>query len=299
MKSSQDKREVGEELPQAKVRRRKWNFPFIWIVPVVAAMVAGYLVYQRMREFGPEITIRFKDATGLKIDQTQVEYRGVKLGEVSGVELGRDQQSALVKIHLKRSVAAIANEGSVFWIVRPEVGIANITGLGTIIAGPHIAVLPGPGRPKTEFNGLDNAPVGLDREGLRIVLLSRRLEASKAGSPVYYRGVEVGAVSECQLSTNALTVETHVFIKHRYANLVRNGSKFWNVSGIDAKFGLFRGAEINVESLKSLVIGGITFATPDDPRDTPVRDGAKFALEQEPKKEWLEWNPAILILPDK
>jgi len=30
------------------------------------------------------------------------------------------------------------------------------------------------------------------------------------------------------------------------------------------KFGLFSGLEINVESLKSLVGGGLSFATPDD-----------------------------------
>jgi len=82
------------------------------------------------------------------------------------------------------------------------------------------------------------------------VLLSRHLESLKRGSPVYYRGVEVGAVQDHQLSSNATTVDIQVFIRQRYANLVRSGSKFWNVSGVDVRVGLFRGAEINVESLR-------------------------------------------------
>jgi len=297
MSESKTEAESSKLLPKAKVEKRKWRFPFVWVVPLVAAIVAGYLVFQRVREFGPEITIRFKDASGLRLGQTRLEYRGVRLGEVAGVELSKDQQHALVKVHLKRSMASVAREGSLFWIVRPQVGMANITGLGTIISGPRIEVLPGRGKLKSQFTGLETSPVALETDGLKIVLLSRRLEASKAGSPVYYRGVEVGAVNDCQLSTNAAMVETHVFIKRRYANLVRGNSKFWNVSGIDAKFGLFRGLDINVESLKSLVVGAISFATPDDPNDAPVREGAEFALHEEPKKEWLEWNPAITIPP--
>jgi paraquat-inducible protein B len=297
MRSSQNKPGAEEDLRQAKVRPKKRGFQFVWIVPVAAAVVAGYLIYQQMRQFGPEITIRFKNATGLKAGQTQIEYLGVKLGEVTGVELGSDEQSALVKGHLRRSVQFIAREGSIFWIVRPEVGIASITGLGTIVAGPHIEVLPGPGMPKLKFEGMDVAPVGVERDGLRIILLSRRLEASKTGSPVYYRGVEVGTVSSCELSTNALLVETHVFIKRRYANLVRTGSKFWNINGIEARFGLFRGLHLDVESLKSLVISGVAFATPDDVNGVTATNGSTFVLNEESKKEWSDWDPQISILP--
>jgi paraquat-inducible protein B len=287
-----------ERLPEARITVRRWRIPFVWVVPIVAAAVAGYLVFQRVREMGPTIVLHFKDATNLKAGQTAVQYRGVPLGQVTDVELSDDQRTAVVKVRLTRAAASIAQEGSVFWVVSPKVGITSITGLGTIMAGPYIEVLPGPGGKKKEFVGLDSPPAGMERDSLKITLLTDRLEASKAGSPVYYRGVEVGAVSDCQLSTNASTVETHVFIKHRYAALVRNGSKFWNVSGLDAKFGLFHGLEVNVESLKSLVVGGIAFATPDSPASGPAKDGAVFVLNEEPQKDWLQWSPQIRIPPE-
>ena len=141
---------------------------------------------------------------------------------------------------------------------------------------------------------MENAPVSLEPQGLKIILLSSRLGALKAGSPVYYRGIEVGAVQNTELTTNATAVAIHLTIRQRYANLVRIGSKFWNASGLDVKLGLFRGAEINVESLRSLVGGGIAFAT-KDAREEPARDGMIFHLEDEPKKEWLEWTPQIVI----
>lgn len=30
-----------------------------------------------------------------------------------------------------------------------------------------------------------------------------------------------------------------------------------------------------------------------------VQDGAKFRLHDDPKKEWLEWNPEIPLPPEK
>jgi paraquat-inducible protein B len=289
-----------DALPKAAVKKKwRWNFPVVWVIPLLAVIVAGYLVYDRVREFGPKITIKFKDVSGLKIGQTPIKYRGVTIGEVTAVELTEDQQGALVKVRLRHSAASVAREESIFWIVRPEVGIGNVTGLGTVISGPEIQVLPGSGDDRREFVGLESQPVALDRGGLKIVLRSNRFGSLKPGSPVYYRGIEVGAVQDAQLSGNATAVDIHLFIKQRYANLVRSGSKFWNVSGVDVSAGLFRGVEIKLESLRSLVAGGIAFATPDDSKATPAKTGTVFPLYDGPKKEWLEWAPRIPIPPEQ
>ncbi len=295
MIDSQNHPDTAEELPKATGREKQWRFPVVWVVPVIAAIVAGYLVYDRVREFGPKITIRFTDAGGLIAGQTQITYRGVAIGEVKALELSEDRQHALVKARLRRWAESVSREGTVFWIVRPEVGIGNITGLGTVITGPRIEVSPGTGKPKSEFTGLDRPPVSLDRKGLKIVLLSSHLGSLKVGAPVYYRGIEVGAVQDSRLGADATTVNIDVFIKRRYAHLVKLGSVFWDVSGVDMKVGLFRGLEINVESMRSLVAGGIAFATPNDPKDEPAKVGTVFRLYDKPKKEWLEWAPKITI----
>lgn len=298
MSDPHDPPEVAEELPKAKVKGRKWNFSVVWVVPVVAAIVAGYLIYDRVHEYGPNITITFKDASGLRIDQTPIRYRGVLLGVVTALELSENRQHVLVKARLRRSTASVAREGTVFWIVRPEVGIGNITGLGTVITGPHIEALPGAGKPKSEFVGREGPPVALERKGLKIVLLSDHLGSLKLGTPVTYRGIEVGAVLDSRLGADATTVNIHVLIKQRYANLIRKGTKFWDVSGLDMRIGLFRGLEINVESLRTLMAGGIAFATPDDPKDGPAKDGTVYTLHDQPRKEWLEWAPRISIPPE-
>jgi paraquat-inducible protein B len=53
----------------------------------------------------------------------------------------------------------------------------------------------------------------------------------------------------------------------------------------------------DVESLKSLIIGGIAFATPEGPDSRPAKDGSLFVLHDTPQKEWLYWMPKISIPP--
>ena len=152
---------TGEELPKARVRRRRL-FNLAWIIPLIAAAVAGWLIWERMRERGPEVTITFSDGGGLRVGLTPVKYRGVVIGEVSGVALSEDHKKVLVRARLQRSAEPIARDGAVFWIVRPQVGFGNVTGLNTVLTGPEIHVLPGKGDTvKKEFVCLDSAPEGL------------------------------------------------------------------------------------------------------------------------------------------
>jgi paraquat-inducible protein B len=278
----------------AVVRRRRY-FSIVWLVPILAAAVAGYLLYHRYAQAGPEITINFEDGSGLKPRQSVLRYRGVAVGDVRSVTLSKDLKTAVVKARLTRSAADLARKGSLFWIVRPQVGVQNITGLNTIVTGSYIEVVPGTGEPEKRFTGANTPPMENEEEGLRITLLSAVRGSITLGSPVYYRGIEVGLVRKMRLSDDARAVEFEAFIQKQYAPLVREDSRFWNVSGVDIDFSLLRGAEINVESLKSLLSGGIAFATPDAQASKTVPNGAAFRLHAQARKEWLEWAPAILV----
>ena len=286
---------LRNDLPTAKVVKRKLRFSFVWVVPLVALGIAGYLVYQHARAFGPTISIHFRDAAGIRPGRTIVQYRGAEIGKVDSVALSTNHQYAVVKIKLRREVRSLAREGSAFWIVSPQLGLGNITGLGTIVSGAYIEVSPGEGQPQTEFIGVENSPRMIDPKGRLVILRTDKGGSLRAGVPIYYRGVEVGAVKETRLSADASAVEIHGVIRERFAALVTPESKFWNVTGMDVRVGLFRGAEINVESLKSLLLGGIAFATPERSGNQPARDGMIFRLYDEADKNWLKWTPSIEI----
>jgi paraquat-inducible protein B len=281
---------TGEELPRARVRRRRL-FRLVWVVPVIALGVGAWLIAQHMRSVGPEISIRFSDASGVRVGQTPVNYLGVQVGEVTGVELTSDRQQALVRARLHRSAAAIATEDAQFWIVRPQIGLNQVTGLNTVLSGPEIQMKPGRSEsPQREFRGLDSAPPNTD--GLRLVLRAERPKGVRTGTPVNYRGVEVGNVERVDLAPNSASADIHIVVRSRYAALVRAGSVFWNHSGISATGGILKGIELELESLRTLYTGAIEFATPSE-KSPRAKPGTVFLLEDKPKDEWLDWTPKI------
>jgi paraquat-inducible protein B len=288
--------EAAEPVPTAHVRSRRHRTVYLfWLVPLAAAVMAGYLVYSHLHEFGPTITIMFRDAAGLKVGQTEIRYRGVAVGEVSELRLSPDYSHVVVIARLRADAAGLAREGSLFWIVRPEVGFERVRGLATVITGPYVEVFPGSGsRTKTDFVGVDLPPATLGRSGLHVTLATSQLGSIRPRTTVYFRGIEVGIVGSAALSRDGTTAHVKVLIDQRYARLVRIGSRFWTMGDVDVRASLFRGIEVNVDSLRSLVAGGIAFATPEG--DTPpARDGALFVLHDKPQKEWLTWAPKISL----
>jgi paraquat-inducible protein B len=282
----------AEALPQARVRRRRL-FRLVWVVPAIALGVAAWLVWQHMRSLGPEVEIRFAEAHGVRVGQTPIKYRGVQVGEVTGIALSEDRRQAVLRARLHKSAAPLATEGALFWIVRPQLTLDQVTGLSTVLSGPEINLIPGKGdTPQKEFAGLDNAPVALGTPGLRLVLRTERPKGVRINTPVNYRGVEVGMVHKVDLAPGAASADIHVLIHNRYASLVRAGSAFWNTSGVHASGGILKGIELEIESLRTLYTGAIEFATPSE-KAARVKPGTVFFLHDKPKDEWLAWSPKI------
>lgn len=283
---------TDEQIPKARVRRRRL-FRLVWVVPAIAMVVASWLVWQHMRAIGPEIKIRFADASGLRVGQTPINYRGVQVGEVIGIELTEDRRQAVVKARLIKSAAPLATEGTQFWIVRPQIGLNQVTGLSTVLSGPEINLLPGRSETRQrEFAGLDSAPTAIGVPGLRLVLRAERPKGIRVSTPVNYRGVEVGMVHKIELAPNSTSADIHILIHNRYASLVRSGSAFWNTSGVHATGGILKGIEVELESLRTLYTGAIEFATPSE-KAARVKPGTVFFLYDKPKDEWLAWSAKI------
>jgi paraquat-inducible protein B len=100
------------------------------------------------------------------------------------------------------------------------------------------------------------------------------------------------------LAATADHVLIYVDIEHRFAPLVRENSVFWNAGGINVHFGLFSGAEIHTESLKSILAGDIALSTPDeDHMGQRAQQNTTFTLYPKVKDEWLKWTPKIRLAP--
>ncbi|HEY5297820.1 MAG TPA: MlaD family protein [Verrucomicrobiae bacterium] len=277
-------------LPKAKVEKSYFTW-LLWLVPLAAICLCGWFIAEDFLFSGPTLTIYFSSAGGLQKDDSLVKYRGIQIGQVQSLDLAPDRQRVIVRTKLNRSARNVARQGSIFWIVSPQVKLGSISGLQTIVAGDYIAVRPGDGARTNVFIGAEQEPVK-PIPALDIILLAEKLDSLQKQSPIFYHEVQVGEVLSCQLGNDPRHVIVHARIREEYAPLLRANSKFWNAGGINFHFGLFSGAQISAESAQTLVSGGIAFATPPD-FQSAATNGTVFQLYEKEDDSWKDWNPYI------
>jgi paraquat-inducible protein B len=270
--------QTAPELPQAAIGGKR-RFSLVWLIPIVAAIAGAWLVYTTFAERGPTITITFQFASGLEPGKTPIKYRDVQLGLVETVTLSDDLQHVLVTARMEKAAENELREGTQFWIESARITAGGVSGLGTLLSGAYIGIRPGPGEPSRHFVALETPPVyQVDVPGKRLTLRAERLGSVSPGSPIYFRGIEVGGVLGYHLDENGKDVSIFSFVRAPYDAFVRRDSRFWNASGIDVSL-TAAGVNVRTESLQAILGGGIAFDTPIRGSASPVaEDNAAFPL---------------------
>jgi paraquat-inducible protein B len=155
-------------------------------------------------------------------------------------------------------------EGTIFWVVKPRLFAGNVSGIETLLSGSYIGMLPAAeaGKSQREFVGREDPPVlGTHVPGRTFLLRSKRIGAVSVGSPIFFRDLNVGEVLGWDIADMAEYVTIHAFVRAPYDSYVHDQTRFWNASGVSIKLG-GTGVEVQMESLKALLLGGVAFETP-------------------------------------
>ncbi|MGE9746508.1 MlaD family protein [Bdellovibrio bacteriovorus] len=265
---------------------------YVWLFPAFAVAISAWLLVQYLTSLGPEIIISFDEGSSIEAEKTRLSYRGVTVGKVTEVALSEDQKKVLVHARLDKSAKSFAQEGAKFWIVTPKVSIQGITGLETLIGGPYIAAQPGEGSETKEFEGKqESATQDPLEDTVTYRLETNNAESINPGDNVSFRGMNVGTVTKVSLSKTAQSLYVQINLQSKYARLVRTNTQFWRKVGVQAKLGLFK-SELKINSLETLLHGGIEFFTPDPPGDI-AKYNARFPLQGSAPKDWQKWNPSL------
>ncbi len=269
--------------PPIVTRKSRWRLSLVWLVPIAAVVIGVLLTARTLLQSGPEITIEFRTAEGIQPGRTEVRYKEVVIGRVTGVALNRDRERVNVSVTLDRSASGLAVKDTQFWVVRPRIGASGVSGLGTLLSGAYIGVDAGMSdESRRRFVGLESAPYVLRGEpGRSFELTATDLGSLDIGSPVYYRRARVGRVVGYELDPERDRLSVRVFIEAPNDQFVNQGSRFWNASGVDFSVSA-NGLEVNTQSVASVLAGGIAFATsPSAPASavaTPAPDKRRFFL---------------------
>lgn len=266
---------------ESPVIRKKRGISPIWILPLVALAIGGWLIYTSYRDAGISITIHYDNAKGITPGKTQVMYKGIAVGTVEAIQVDEDLQGVNLFVEMDKKTKKALVEDTKFWIVKPEISAGRISGLETILTGSYIAVQPGNSNVRcSKFKGLPEAPVlPPDSPGLHISVSANALNSLQKGSPIYTKNVQIGKVKDYHINEDG-SILIDMYIQPEFSHLIRTGTRFWNSSGITLAGNLQAGFNLKVESLASLVYGGISCGTPEPLAKTspPAKNGMIFQL---------------------
>lgn len=257
--------------------RRGFRLSWVWLFPILASFAAGVMFYKNWREDGPTVYVEFDSAPGMKPEKTLLFYRGVVAGRVTGVQLDRNLEKALVKVRLKKYAEDLAREGTVFWIDQPVFNLAKPSGIQSLIEGNSLQAKKGGGEPSYYFVGSNEVPLDpLEGDPLTFRLVANDNPFVERGSEVTFRGITVGLVRKKGIDDGG-NPYLDVSVAKRYAPLIRSNARFWILPPLTVKMGsgIF---ELDVDSLKNFLLGGIALDYFGPDQGNPATDGQQFQL---------------------
>ena len=273
--------------------RRGFRLSWVWLFPLLAAFAASVMFYRNWREDGPTVYVEFDSAPGMKPEKTLLFYRGVVAGRVTGVQLDKSLDKALVKVRLKKYAEDLAREGTLFWIDQPVFNLAKPSGIQSLIEGNSLQAKKGGGEPAYYFVGSDEVPLDpLEGDPLSIRLTSAKNPFVERGSEVNCRGITVGLVRKKGIDEQG-NPYLDVAVAKRYAPLIRSNARFWILPPFTMRMGsgIF---ELDVDSVKNLLLGGIAMDYFGTDQGTPVSQGHQFALHSDEESAMAVSPPFIL-----
>ncbi len=268
-----------DDLPDVDVREQRWPSP-VWLIPLTALLIGFWLLFQVWYQSGPSIVVQFASAEGIESGKTEVRYKAVTVGKVKKLKLSDDLKYIEANIELNKEIGRHLGSDARFWVVSPRINRSGVSGLTTLFSGTYIGMDPGSNTDDLSFyQGEDRPPVIAPSEnGKRFFLSSESLGSMDIGAPVFYKQLQVGEVIDYKLLPTEDQVRLEIFIRDPYYDFVRTNTRFWNASGAEFKMSA-AGAEFRMESLTSLLIGGIAFDTPKSIAAGEVSaDGSEYIL---------------------
>ncbi len=255
--------QVLPDLPEATALPRRKRLSVVWIIPIIAALLGGWIAVQKFLAEGPTIEISFASAEGLVAGTTTVKYNGVDVGKLESLKVAGDRQRILARVQMAPETKGWLLEDTSFWVVRPRIAGGSITGLGTLLSGSYIGMAIGKGGARSDsFTAREVPPVVAgDTPGRFFRLKAATLGSLDYGTPIYFRRIQVGQVASYRLDQDGRELTVRVFVNAPYDRFVKPETRFWQASGLDFSLNA-NGLSVQTESLVSLLIGGLAFDTP-------------------------------------
>ncbi len=118
------------DLPSPK-KHKTSNWSAIWVLPLVALAIGAWLAWRAFDQAGVDIQVRFESGDGIQANKTEVLYKGISVGKVTDLHVSKDIKGVVATIEIKKEAQEYLSKDTRFWLVKPRVSLAGVTGLGS------------------------------------------------------------------------------------------------------------------------------------------------------------------------
>ncbi len=265
----------------ARVRKSNIFSSVVWLIPLAALLTGAWLIFQKIRNTGPEITLLMDSADGIEVNTTVIKVLSVDVGRVTRIRLRDDRKGVEVTARLNADAKDMMRKDTQFWVVKPRIDQSGISGLNTLVSGSYIAFTPGKAEEHKEtFDVSDIPPISaIGQSGLRLHLAGKNSKMLGAGSPILYEGFIVGQVESAKFNPDSKEVNYTIFINSPNDKLVNHASQFWLDSGINVQT-TGSGLKVDAPPVAAILSGAIAFRTPssDSQQSAAAKTDETFAL---------------------
>ena len=268
---------VSPDPPPAKPRPGRWP-GWIWAIPIAALIIVGWLGFKQLIAEGPKVTVSFPTVTGIEAGNTEVQYNGLKVGEVDAVHLQEDLRHMDVSIRMLADMKGRLGRGTEFYLANTSPSLTDLGSIKSVLSGPTIGIVPKLGRTQNHYQGLPEAPVVPDSTpGHHFMLHTHTLGNLGRGSPIYFEGLKVGNVEATALMPDR-GFDITIFVKNPFDTLVHTDTRFWNSGAVQISMPP-NGPKLQVQSLAALMHGAVNFEAPPAVPPAPLApDRYRFEL---------------------
>jgi paraquat-inducible protein B len=229
------------------------------------------------------VNISFKFGRGLLAGKSELRYLGVPVGVVE--QIYPKDGAVEVVARFRSGHDQLRRNGTTFAIVEPVISLQGVTGIETLLSGVYIQCIPGKGDGyANSFVGVTTSdPQILQEEGFELQLTTAETRI-QPGAQIVYRSTEVGEVTGKSISDDGQRVILDIRIDTEYQHLVRDNSRFWDASTLEASIGFIK-LKIKTGALLGPT-GRIALASPEM-AGGQAAEGAIFELYDTPQEKAL------------
>ena len=255
----------------ARVRKSSTFTSVVWLIPLAALVVGGWLLFQKIRDTGPEITLLMDSADGIEVNTTVIKVLSVDVGRVTRIRLRNDRKGVEVTARLNTDAKDMMRKDTQFWVVKPRIDQSGVSGLSTLVSGSFIAFTPGQSEESEDtFTVSDIPPIAaIGQNGLRLKLRGENSKLLGTGSPILYEGFIVGLVESAKFDPDNKAVNYTIFINSPNDKLVNRDSQFWLDSGINVQ-ATANGIKVDSPPMAAILSGAIAFRSPPSEQLPPA-----------------------------